>query len=132
MASIVKYTRKDGSTYAYSSTAQWDPLKKQSRPVRKYLGKVNPDTGEIIPSSGKRGRPVGSKNKPQSSSRDSMQGETSAWHASHTTSALEDEVKKLQEQLAAKQMEINSLRNKIAHYENVLKSIKMQVSKAVE
>lgn len=31
--------------------------KKQSRPLRKYLGRVDPETGEIIQTKGKRGRP---------------------------------------------------------------------------
>lgn len=129
MSSIVKYTRKDGSCYAYSSIAQWDPIRKQSRPIRKYLGKVNPVTGEIIPSSGKRGRPVGSKNPPRAKSLDGMHAETSS---SHIAPALENELKTLREQNSAMKVEINSLRNKLANYETVLKSIKLQVSKAVD
>lgn len=54
---IVKYKNQSGVTYAYESTAQWDPEKKQSRPVRKYLGRVDPETGEIIRTKGRRGRP---------------------------------------------------------------------------
>ena len=53
----VKYKNQSGVTYAYESTSQWDPVKKQSRPVRKYLGRVDPETGEIISTKGKRGRP---------------------------------------------------------------------------
>ena len=45
---IVKYTHKDGSQYAYSSLACWDPIRKQNRPVRKYLGKVDPSYTDII------------------------------------------------------------------------------------
>ncbi len=131
MPSIVKYTRKDGSTYAYSSIAQWDPEKKQSRPVRKYLGKVDPITGEIIASSGKRGRPVGSKNKPRANTEGGVQREASAEDGSRIA-ALEDELKTLREENAAMQKEINALRTKNAYYEAVLKNIKMQVSKAVD
>lgn len=54
---IVKYKNQSGVTYAYESTSQWDPVKKQSRPVRKYLGRVDPETGEIVSTKGKRGRP---------------------------------------------------------------------------
>ena len=54
---IVKYKNQSGIEYAYESTSSWDPVKKQSRPKRKYLGRVEPETGEIIPTAGKRGRP---------------------------------------------------------------------------
>jgi hypothetical protein len=45
-----------GMTKLYESTSHYDPETKQSRPVRKYLGREDPVTGELIPSSGKRGR----------------------------------------------------------------------------
>lgn len=55
--SIVKYTnKKTGVVTLYESTSHYDPETKQSRPVRKYLGREDPVTGELIPSSGKRGR----------------------------------------------------------------------------
>ena len=54
---IVKYKNQSGVTYAYESISEWDPVKKQSRPKRKYLGRVDPETGEIISTAGKRGRP---------------------------------------------------------------------------
>ncbi|MGM9928638.1 MAG: hypothetical protein ACI35P_11880 [Bacillus sp. (in: firmicutes)] len=73
--SIVKYTnKKTGVVSWYESTSHYDPETKQSRPVRKYLGREDPVTGELIPSSGKRGRRNGdtlSKNDdPQSSPND--------------------------------------------------------------
>jgi len=61
--SIVKYTnKKTGVVTLYESTSHYDPETKQSRPVRKYLGREDPITGELIPSSGKRGR---KKDSPQ-------------------------------------------------------------------
>lgn len=54
---IVKYKNQSGVTYAYESISEWDPVKKQSRPKRRYLGRVDEETGEIIPTAGKRGRP---------------------------------------------------------------------------
>lgn len=54
---IVKYKNQSGITYAYESVSSWDPVKKQSRPKRTYLGRVDPETGEIIKTEGKRGRP---------------------------------------------------------------------------
>lgn len=53
--SIVKVHKKSG-IYAYESIPRWVPELHQSRPIKKYLGKVDPDTGEIIPSSGRKGR----------------------------------------------------------------------------
>lgn len=59
--SIVKYTnKKTGVVTLYESTSHYDPETKQSRPVRKYLGREDPVTGELIPSSGTRGRKKGS------------------------------------------------------------------------
>ena len=46
-----------GRVAVYESESYYDPVKKASRPKRKYLGLENPITGEVIPSSGKRGRP---------------------------------------------------------------------------
>lgn len=55
--SIVKYVnKKTGRVAVYESTSNYDPVTKQSRPKRKYLGMEDPETGELIPSSGKRGR----------------------------------------------------------------------------
>jgi hypothetical protein len=54
---IVKYKNQSGVVYAYDQTSVYDPVKKQSRPVRKYLGRVDPETGEIISTAGRRGRP---------------------------------------------------------------------------
>ena len=55
--SIVKYKNKNSGVVSwYESTSHYDPETKQSRPVRKYLGREDPATGELIPSSGKRGR----------------------------------------------------------------------------
>ncbi len=55
--SLVRYTnKKTGVVTVYESTSHYDPVTKQSRPIRKYLGVEDPTTGEIIPSSGKPGR----------------------------------------------------------------------------
>lgn len=49
--SIVRYTnKKTGTVTLYESTSHYDPETKQSRPIRKYLGKLDPETGELIPS----------------------------------------------------------------------------------
>ncbi len=55
--SIVRYVNKKTGTVAlYESTSHYDPVTKQSRPIRKYLGTEDPETGALIPSTGKRGR----------------------------------------------------------------------------
>lgn len=63
MPTIVQhYDKKTGKTRVYESTPHYDPVTKQSRPKRKYLGTLDPETGELIPSSGRRGRTSSSKN----------------------------------------------------------------------
>lgn len=58
--SIVRYTnKKTGVVTLYESTSHYDPVTKQSRPIRKYLGKLDPETGELIPSTKRK------KKKPQ-------------------------------------------------------------------
>ena len=55
--SIVRYkNKKTGFVSIYESISHYDPVTKQSRPIRKYLGLEDPETGELIPSSGKPGR----------------------------------------------------------------------------
>ena len=63
---IVKYKNQSGVTYAYEQTSVYDHEKKQSRPVRKYLGRVDPETGEIVSTKGKRGRPPKQANSTES------------------------------------------------------------------
>ena len=55
--SLVRYTnKKTGVVTVYESTSHYDPVTKQSRPLRKYLGVEDPETGRSIPSSGRPGR----------------------------------------------------------------------------
>lgn len=64
--SIVRYVnKKTGAVALYESTSYYDPVTKQSRPKRKYLGIEDPETGELIPSSGKRGRKKASGDETQ-------------------------------------------------------------------
>ena len=58
--SLVRYTnKKTGVVTIYESTSHYDPVTKQSRPTRKYLGVLDPQTGDLIPSTGKPGRKKG-------------------------------------------------------------------------
>ncbi len=50
MPAIVYQTnKKTGVTYAYESVSRWDKLKRQSRAIRKCIGRVDPETKEITP-----------------------------------------------------------------------------------
>ncbi len=63
MPTIVKhYDKKTEKTRVYESTPHYDPITKQSRPKRKYLGTLDPETGKLVPSSGRRGRTPSFKN----------------------------------------------------------------------
>lgn len=53
MGIIHQHDKRSGITYAYESQATWDKEKKQSRAVRKLIGRVDPETGEIIPTDGR-------------------------------------------------------------------------------
>ena len=45
MPTIVKhFDKKSGKTRGYESTPHYDPVTKQSRPKRKYLGTLDPET----------------------------------------------------------------------------------------
>ncbi|MBF6626461.1 transposase [Aerococcaceae bacterium zg-BR9] len=54
----VIYTHKNGTKYVYESTSYYDKEKKQARPKRKLIGKIDPETGEIVPT-----QPRGRKTK---------------------------------------------------------------------
>jgi transposase len=50
MAAVVyQKNAKTGVTYVYESISHWDKEKRQSRAVRKCIGKLDPSTNEIIP-----------------------------------------------------------------------------------
>lgn len=96
---IVKYKNQSGVTYAYESTAQWDPEKKQSRPVRKYLGKVDPETGEIIQTKGKRGRPKKENTaKPETASDGSIDYEALYKKCSSSLKSAEESITRLEQE----------------------------------
>lgn len=106
MPTIVQhYDKKTGKTRVYESTPHYDPVTKQSRPRRKYLGTLDPETGELIPSSGRRGRTVSAKN---ATTNDST-GESS-------------KIASLQKIISEKESEINSLKSEISTLKSAIKS----------
>ncbi|MDY6966698.1 MAG: transposase, partial [Halobacteriota archaeon] len=53
MSYIVKQKIR-GRLYAYEVESYWDPMKKQARQKRKYLGVWDEETGKIIPKTAQR------------------------------------------------------------------------------
>ena len=65
MPTIVKHVdKKTGKTRVFESTPHYEPVTKQSRPIRRYLGTLDPETGELIPSFGRKGRTKSRKDLP--------------------------------------------------------------------
>lgn len=113
--SIVRYVdKKTGRTVLYESTSYYDPVKKQSRPKRKYLGVEDPVTGELIPSTRKPGR------KPKSETEE-VKVETAT-----VTEETDYEIiaKNLQEENEVKDKQIKDLENKVAVLEAKLERIR--------
>ncbi|MDO5139371.1 MAG: hypothetical protein Q4D71_13055 [Oscillospiraceae bacterium] len=121
MSTIVKhYDKKTGKTRVYESTPHYDPVTRQSRPKRKYLGTLDPETGELIPSSGRRGRTSSSKNVTT----------TEANTTSARVTKLQKIISEKETEIAALQSEVNKLRVVIRSYEKVCVSISNALGKA--
>lgn len=106
MPTIVKhYDKKTGKTRVYESTPHYDPVTKQSRPKRKYLGTLDTETGELIPSSGRRGRTSSSKNQP-----------------TITTNEIPTKVSNLEKIISNKDAEIDALKSEISSLKMTIKS----------
>lgn len=106
MPTIVQhYDKKTGKTRVYESTPHYDPVTKQSRPKRKYLGTLDTETGELIPSSGRRGRTSSSKNKP-----------------AITTNGMSEKISNLEKIISNKDSEIDALKSEISSLKMTIKS----------
>ena len=120
MPTIVKhYDKKTGKTRVYESTPRYDPVTKQSRPKRKYLGTLDPDTGELIPSSGRRGRTASPKNA------------TTTTNASDakTIAALQKTISEKEAEILSLKTEVKTLKAAIRSYEKVCASISNALGK---
>lgn len=118
---IVKYKNQSGLVYAYDQTSVYDAQRKQSRPVRKYLGRVDPETGEIISTKGKRGRP-----KKQTGNNADPGNEAKDYKSLYENAAKElDQTKK---ELAAVTRQKELLEKKAEELMQALRSIHSQVS----
>ena len=120
MSTIVQhYDKKTGKTRVYKSTPHYDPVTKQSRPKRKYLGTLDTETGELIPSSGRRGRTPSSKNKPTNSTNE----------VSIKISDLEKIISNNDAEIDALKSEISSLKMTIKSYSKMYESISSILAK---
>ena len=121
---IVKYKNQSGVTYAYEQTSMYDPEKKQSRPIRKYLGKVDPETGEIISTKGKRGRPP-----KQQTDMDSGTAAQQDFRSMYEQKCRE--LEKLQGELSAATEENNIPKARIREFGQMISSIQAQISSII-
>ena len=121
---IVKYKNESGIEYAYDQTSVYDPVKKQSRPVRKYLGRVDSETGEIISTKGKRGRPPkagkAAKHPEEASAVPGVPGEE-----------MVRELEALRARLQEKEEENRELKERCETLMNLLSSIKEQIDNTI-
>ena len=121
MPTIVQhYDKKTGKTRVYESTPHYDPVTKQSRPKRKYLGTLDTETGELIPSSGRRGRTSSSKNVTT----------TEEGTASAKIIDLQNTISEKEAEIASLQSEVKDLKAIIRSYKKVCVSISNALGKA--
>ena len=109
MSSIVfQHDKRSGITYAYESTSYYDKEKKQPRAKRKLIGRVDPVSGQIVPTGGRKGRPVSSD---------------SSAALNEKYDQLKKECADKDNQLAALNSEIFSLRKEIRQLKELLSRI---------
>lgn len=117
--SIVRYTNKTtGVVTLYESTSHYDPETKQSRPVRKYLGREDPETGELIPSTGRRGRKAGTGSK--------------TTDADAVIATMRTEINDLKKELAKKDKQIAALEQSNSDLLDALKGINEAAAAAIK
>ena len=120
MPTIVQhYDKKTGKTRVYESTPHYDPVTKQSRPKRKYLGTLDPETGELIPSSGRRGRTASSKNVTTTTDDSAIK----------EISALQKTITEKEAEILSLKTEVKTLKATIKSYEKVCASISNALGK---
>lgn len=118
MPTIVKhYDKKSGKIRVYESTPHYDPVTKQSRPIRKYLGTLDPETNELIPSSGRRGR------RPSPSGPQATASDIPAEDLTGHVAALEQAISARDTEISALQSEIGLLKGELRLYKKACGSI---------
>ena len=120
MPTIVQhYDKKTGKTRVYESTPHYDPVTKQSRPKRKYLGTIDPETGELIPSSGRKGRTASSK----------IATTTADDSAAKEFSSLQKTITEMEAEILSLQTEVKNLKATIRSYEKICSTISNALGK---
>ncbi len=115
--SITKVRSKNGQVYLYESTAQWVPELKQSRPKKRYLGRLDPETGKLIPA------------KSTGKSRDAAASPDAAAAPLEEIRQLKAENHSLKEALEQANQEISRLSSALAQYQKAVAAIAEQVQK---
>lgn len=116
------YDKKTGKTLVYESTPHYDPVTKQSRPKRKYLGTLDPETNELIPTSGRRGRKPGVKNTPKNKTTNTPDIKDIPY------ADLQQAVLNRDNEIAALKDQINTLKSNLEKYEKAFASISKAMS----
>ena len=118
MPTIVKHVdKKTGKTRVFESTPHYDPVTKQSRPIRRYLGTLDPETGELIPSCGRKGRTKSRKDLPT----DEQNAEVAR---------LQKAISKKDEEIIALKSEVTRLKQVIRAFAKVCDTIRYDLGKA--
>ena len=125
MSIVYVKDKRSGTVYAYESKAKWVPELKQSRPVRTYLGRVDPVTQTIIPTAGRKGRRK--KEEDPISSRPAENGDYKVLYeeAIEKNRTLEEDLKKARHQIASLTKRLNITQKQLEH-------IGQMVQKAME
>ena len=113
------YDKKTGKTRVYESTPHYDPVTKQSRPKRKYLGTLDDETGELIPSSGRRGRRKSPINGSTNTGTDASSVKIDA--LLQTISDKDDEIASLKSKIKDLQSTVRSYQKACTSISNILR-----------
>jgi hypothetical protein len=88
MSIVYNKDKRSGITYAYESKSHWDNEKKQSRPKRTLIVKVDKETGEIVATDG-RCKKLSPYQKPKPTERDAIMDRIRPMGISETTEKVE-------------------------------------------
>ena len=125
--SIVRYVnKKTGWVSVYESEPYYDPIKKASRPKRRYIGYEDPVTKQFVPSSGKRGR----KRRPETTPElDSSQTGDRYYDEYKRAVAEIDKLRQEKQQLLG---EIQALKKQLVKIHSTIDSFTATISKLKE
>lgn len=119
--SIVRYTnKKTGWVSIYESKPYYDPVTKQSRPKRTYIGYEDPVTKEFVPSSHKPGRKVKSVTR------------ESELLQKQNTDSCEETINNQRAEIGELTAKIRELNQKVDSLKKQLERMKTAVSRSAE